>query len=324
MAEESATTPVDAGRPRRRRRALRVLGWALAVVLALALVGTGYGVWTVRRSFPTTSGTLSVAGLAHDATVRRDARGIPTITAETPEDLFFAQGYVHAQDRFWEMDFRRHLTSGRLSELFGESQVPTDTFLRTLGWRRVAEREVEALSPTTRTYYESYAAGVNAYLADHRGAGLSLEHALLGLQNPDYAPEPWEPADSVAWLKAMAWDLVSNVGDEEARALEARFLDDDALAELYPGYPFDEHLDLQPGVGLHRHGQQRDRERRVPVPPGRRLGLRLPRRPHRRTPRGEARRRAGQRRRPRRDPARQPDARGGLAQEGVRGRRARR
>jgi penicillin amidase len=241
MAEESATTPVDAGRPRRRRRALRVLGWALAVVLALALVGTAYGVWTVRRSFPTTSGTVSVAGLAHDATVRRDARGIPTITAETPEDLFFAQGYVHAQDRFWEMDFRRHLTSGRLSELFGESQVPTDTFLRTLGWRRVAEREVEALSPTTRTYYESYAAGVNAYLADHRGAGLSLEHALLGLQNPDYAPEPWEPADSVAWLKAMAWDLVSNVGDEEARALEARFLDDDALAELYPGYPFDEH-----------------------------------------------------------------------------------
>ena len=92
MAEESATTPVDAGRPRRRRRALRVLGWVLAVVLALALVGTGYGVWTVRRSFPTTSGTVSVAGLAHDATVRRDARGIPTITAETPRGPLLRAG----------------------------------------------------------------------------------------------------------------------------------------------------------------------------------------------------------------------------------------
>ncbi|MBK7821877.1 MAG: penicillin acylase family protein [Tessaracoccus sp.] len=243
MAEPDAGTPLPVERkaPRKRRRVLRVLAWVVAVVVVLALAGVGYGVWTVRRSFPTTSGTVTLAGLTHDATVQRDARGIPTITAETSEDLFFAQGYVHAQDRFWEMDFRRHLTSGRLSELFGEGQVATDTFLRTLGWRRVAEKEVEALPPAIRGYYESYAAGVNAYLADHAGASLSLEHALLGFQNPGYAPEPWEPADSVAWMKAMAWDLVSNVGDEETRALEARFLDAERLAELYPGYPFDEH-----------------------------------------------------------------------------------
>ena len=239
--DESVDTAAEAVAPRGRRRVLRVLAWVVAVVVALALAGVGYAVWTVRRSFPQSSGTVAVAGLSQDVTVQRDTRGIPTITAQTPEDLFFAQGYVHAQDRFWEMDFRRHLTSGRLSELFGESQVPTDTFLRTLGWRRVAEREVDALSPEIRGYYESYAAGVNAYLANHTGAGLSLEHALLGLQNPDYAPEPWEPADSVAWLKAMAWDLVSNVGDEEARALASRFLDADRIAELYPGYPFDAH-----------------------------------------------------------------------------------
>ena len=89
------------------------------------------------------------------STVQRDELGIPTITASSNDDLFFAQGYVHAQDRFWEMDFRRHVTSGRLSELFGESQLGTDSFLRTLGWREIAAQEVAARStrrsrPTTR------------------------------------------------------------------------------------------------------------------------------------------------------------------------------
>ena len=74
--------------------------------------------------------------------VQRDVLGVPTITAETTHDLFSAQGYVHAQDRFWEMDFRRHVTSGRVSELFGSSQLGTDRFLRTLGWRVIAEQEV--------------------------------------------------------------------------------------------------------------------------------------------------------------------------------------
>ena len=227
--------------PKRKRRGVRVIGWILAVIVVLALVAAGLGVWTVQRSFPTTSGTIEAAGLTSAVTVQRDEHGIPTITADSSHDLFFAQGYVHAQDRFWEMDFRRHMTSARLSELFGESQLGTDTFLRTLGWHRIAEQEVEALTPETRAYYESYASGVNAYLAEKSGSELSLEYAVLGLQNPDYAPEPWVPADSVAWLKAMAWDLRTNIEDETARALQASFLDSDQLADLYPGYPFDEH-----------------------------------------------------------------------------------
>ena len=128
---------------------------------------------------------------------------------------------MHAQDRFWEMDFRRHVTSGRLAELFGASQLPTDEFLRTLGWRRVAEQEVQTLDATTRGYYEAYADGVNAYLADRQGADASLEYAVMGLQNADYEIEPWTPADSVAWLKAMAWDLRSNIEEETDRALLA-------------------------------------------------------------------------------------------------------
>ena len=126
---------------------------------------------------------------------------------------------MHAQDRFWEMDFRRHVTAGRLSEMFGASQVPTDTFIRTLGWRDVAEQEVKLLDKTSLRYYQDYADGVNAYLNTHSGAELSLEYAVLGLQNPGYSPEPWTPADSVAWLKAMAWDLRSNLEDEIDRAL---------------------------------------------------------------------------------------------------------
>ena len=92
----------------------------------------------MQRSFPQTTGSVEVAGLTSSVTVQRDGSGIPSITAETSQDLFFAQGYVHAQDRFWEMDFRRHLTAGRLCELFGESQLGTDKFLRSLGWNAVA------------------------------------------------------------------------------------------------------------------------------------------------------------------------------------------
>ena len=231
----------DTPRLRLHHRILRALGIVLAAVLVLAVVAGGIGVWTVTRSFPQTSGTLRLAGLSAPVTVARAAAGVPQITARTADDLFRAQGYVHAQDRFWEMDFRRHVTSGRLSELFGASQVPTDTFIRTLGWRRVAEQEVKLLDPTTLRYYQDYADGVNAYLKDHTGADLSLEYAILGIQNPGYSPEPWTPADSVAWLKAMAWDLRSNLEDEIDRALLATTLKPEQVAELHPGYDYAGH-----------------------------------------------------------------------------------
>jgi len=121
---------------------------------------------------------------------RGRAAQLVLVDADDTHDLFLAQGYLHAQDRFWEMDFRRHVTSGRLSELFGADQVETDAFIRTLGWRRVAEQELEILSPDTIRYLEAYADGVNAYLAQREGAALSLEYAVLGLQNSGTAPEP--------------------------------------------------------------------------------------------------------------------------------------
>jgi len=218
-------------------RVLLVLG----LVVALAVVGiAGYALHTVRASYPQISGDLAVPGLESEVEILRNDLGIPTIEASSLEDLFFAQGFVHAQDRFWEMDVRRHITAGRLSEMFGASQVPTDTFLRTLGWRRIAEQEIEMLSDRSLRILDAYAEGVNAYVAGRSGAELSLEYAVLALQNPDYQPEPWVPADSVAWLKALAWDLRGNMGDEIYRAVMSASMGIEATEELFPEYPYAE------------------------------------------------------------------------------------
>ncbi|MDN5731607.1 MAG: penicillin acylase family protein [Yaniella sp.] len=225
----------------KRPRLRNVILGTISTLVVLALALGGFVAWSVFRAFPDTEGTLDVVGLEHEVTVQRDAQGIPTVTAETSHDLFFAQGLVHAQDRFWEMDFRRHMTSGRLSELFGASQLDTDKFLRTLDWHGIAEQEIEALPDRERAYYEAYADGVNAYLAEREGGALALEYTVLGLQNSDYEPAPWTPVDSAAWLKAMAWDLRTNIEDETTRALLTQRLDDDAIEDLYPEYPFDEH-----------------------------------------------------------------------------------
>jgi penicillin G amidase len=218
----------------------RIPRWTIftAIVLILALGGlTSVGIATVHRSFPQISGQLMVSGLKGQVDVLRDSYGVPNIYADNPEDLFLAQGYVDAQDRFFEMDFRRHLAAGRLSELFGASQVETDAYIRTLGLRRVAEQELALLAPSTRRYLDAYAAGVNAYTAGRSAADLSLEYSLLRLQGLRYTPEPWTAADSVAWLKVMAWNLGSNLTEEAERAIITAKLGVGRAASLFPRYP---------------------------------------------------------------------------------------
>lgn len=148
-----------------------IAGFALVLVLVLAAAAVV--TWSVARPVPTTAGRLTLPGLQAPVEVLRDARGIPQIYADDPHDLFMAQGFVHAQDRFYEMDVRRHITSGRLSEMFGAGQVPTDTVVRTLGWRRVAEQEAALATPATRQSLQAYADGVNAYLAGRTAPEIS-------------------------------------------------------------------------------------------------------------------------------------------------------
>ncbi len=251
----SATTPAEPVEPvekvpsagarpakRRRTRTTRVrqflVGTAVVVVLALVAVTT-FGWLTGRRPLPDYSGSVQVEGLGSDVRVSRDAQGVPQIYADTAEDLFRAQGYVHAQDRFFEMDYRRHVTAGRLAELVGnnEDAIKADMVTRTFGWRHVAEEEFNILDDTTRQYLQAYADGVNAYLADRSPGETAVEYTVLDVSVEVNDPEPWGPIDSLAWLKAMAWDLRSNYDDELDRAQAYSTLGDASrVAELFPAY----------------------------------------------------------------------------------------
>ncbi len=192
------------------KRWLRTLIIAGGIVVFLAAVLFGAWLWITRWSYPKTRGKIALEGLSAPVEIFRDRYGVPHIYARTSEDLFFAQGFVHAQDRFWQMEFWRRLGSGRLSELFGEKLLETDKFLRTMGFYEAAEEQFEKYPRETRTYLESYAEGVNAYILDRRPARLGLEFALLKLQGVDFEIEPWEPADTVSWGKMMSYDLGSN------------------------------------------------------------------------------------------------------------------
>ncbi|MFF5305406.1 penicillin acylase family protein [Streptomyces sp. NPDC013161] len=233
----SGHKPGKSGRKKGRKARLLVLVLVMAIIGGI-VYGAYWSVSTVRASLPQTTGSITLDGLSGPVDVKRDSYGIPQIYASSDADLFMAQGYVQAQDRFYEMDVRRHMTAGRLSEMFGKGQVKNDEFLRTLGWDRVAQKEYDTkLSASTKKYLQAYAKGVNAYLQGKDGKDISLEYAALGFRN-DYKPQKWTPVDSVAWLKAMAWDLRGNMKDEIDRALMTSRLGPQQIADLYPEYPY--------------------------------------------------------------------------------------
>lgn len=237
-----------------RSRIVRRIIIALSATLVLALVaGLAVVAWVLRRPLPQEAGTRELPGLVADVTVIRDSLGVPHVYAASDVDLFAAQGYVHAQDRFFEMDLRRHIASGRLSELLGDEQDAreSDTVMRTLGLRRVAETEWDLLEPAYREYLEAYAAGVNAYLADREASELGMEYTILGLRVPLAEVEPWTPVDTLTWLKAMAWDMRANYEEELERAAVYRSTGDvGRVAELFPDYPADQRTPIIPPAGL--------------------------------------------------------------------------
>jgi penicillin amidase len=215
--------------------------YGVGVVVLLVVAALVAGVLVVRYSFPQTEGEIEVPGLESAVTVQRDGSGIPQVYAGTSHDLFYAQGFVQAQDRFFEMDVRRHTTAGRLSEMFGESTLEIDKTVRTMGWRRVAEQEVSRLAPQTQSHLDAFSEGVNAYIRDHSPAEMSLEYTLLARTGLDYRVDDWTPVDSLAWLKAMAWDLRGNMAEEIERGLLSGSRSRADIATLFPPYPYRRH-----------------------------------------------------------------------------------
>ncbi len=171
------------------------------IALLLVVAGILFVRYQIRASFPSTQGTQRVQGINAPIEILRDEYGVPTIIAGSEDDLAFGEGFVHAQDRLWQMDMQRRIATGRLSELFGRETVPFDRMFRIVGLRRAVDRIAATLPAETRTALEAYAAGVNAFLAGSKGR-YPVEFDLLR-----YDPEPWNVSDCLLIGRLMAWEL---------------------------------------------------------------------------------------------------------------------
>jgi len=217
---KSTTTPENVAPPLKKKKsgksALIIILTVLAIIVILCAGGIGYFNYVNNAPLPKIDGNVKVNGLYDKVEIIRDANGIPHIYANNMHDLSFAQGYVQAQDRWWQMEFFRHLCAGRVEELTGKkpSLISSDIYLRTMGWYEVAKKEYDSYSPAQRAVLDDFAAGVNAYISNRNPQDLSVNYSILGLTGVKFKIEPWTPVDTLAFAKLMCWDLGYS-GDEE-------------------------------------------------------------------------------------------------------------
>jgi penicillin amidase len=240
----AASAPLQSVRGSRLRTLGRILFF---VVLLLAVLAGGAWLWfhvAARAAMPTLDGTVALRGLKSPVTVVRDAQGVPSITASSLDDLFFAQGYVTAQDRLWQMDMMRRYAAGELSAALGSDYIKVDREQRTLGLRQVAEKSLAQATPEEREQLEAYARGVNAYIAEHH-YGLPLEMRVLR-----YFPRAWTAEDSVLVGVSMAEMLnhgtyLDDLNKEKIMArlgpeLTADLYVESSQRDIVPGHDLDE------------------------------------------------------------------------------------
>jgi penicillin amidase len=225
-------------------KSFRKFAVAFGVLTSLA---AGSYAYLRYRFLPQTRGTLQITGIKDSVEVIRDRWGVPHIFAKNETDLMFAQGFVHAQDRLWQMDFQRRLVAGRLAEVLGEVALPLDRWMRILGMRRAAEQDAALIPDHIRSLFDAYIAGVNAWIAKRHDP---LEFSLLR-----YQPEPWTAVDTLSWAKTMAWSLSVNWESELLRAQLIARLGPELAAELEPDTASDEPYVIPPGADYSNIGQ---------------------------------------------------------------------
>jgi len=207
-----------------------------AVLAALLLIAAAaVGIYVYRAS-PALDGELPAPGLRDRVTVARDPSDVTHIKAGSPRDAWFALGYVHAQERGWQLELNRRVMHGELSEVFGPATLETDKLLRTLGVVRAAERQWQGLPAEGREAMQAYSEGINAFYAASPQA-LSPEFHVLGVKPGGASGTAWSPSDSLAWSLMMALDLGGNWGTEFARLSAARVVKTPELWQLFPPYP---------------------------------------------------------------------------------------
>ncbi len=221
--------------------------WRKILLTAASLVGfagatCGAYYALTHRPLPKTRGKLHLQGLHEPVKILTDRYGVPHIYAHNEDDLYFAQGYMHAQERLWQMEVNRRLGSGRLSEIFGTISLETDRFCRRLGMHRTAAKEITRLSRHNQRVLTAYARGVNTFI-DKNMNRLPVEFTLLRAK-----PEPWKPADTIQWSKMMGWNLGGNWETELIRARLITKLGVERASQLEAGYNAKHPLIIPSGV----------------------------------------------------------------------------
>jgi penicillin amidase len=215
----------------------------VATLIVLLAIGAGGVWWRLWHALPTTEGRARVPGLRAPLEIVRDGSGVPHIRAANEADAYFGLGYVHAQDRLWQMDFQRRIARGRLSEILGSQTITTDRWFRTLGFGRLAAKELAGISADGKAILEAYTRGVNAVIASQQGNRRPIEFSILG-----FDVEPWTVEDCLIWAKVMSLVLDTNHGDELLRAKVMARAGQDAAAALMPDYTGNSPVILPEGI----------------------------------------------------------------------------
>ena len=211
--------------------------WVLLSLIGLQALIIIAGIVIFRMPLPDHEIDVTGLPLSDFVEVIRDERGIPHIYGTNVDDILFAQGYVHAQDRFWQLEFWSHLSTGRLASLIGEPGVGADLLFRTFGFHKVALEEYENLEPEFKNDLINYTAGINAYIESRPQNRLSLEHFVLQFLNPEYVVGTYEPHYPLAWAKMMAYDLNGNYTSEISNSKTFNTLSPEIYNLLIPPYP---------------------------------------------------------------------------------------